>query len=758
VKVLFACFFFQEKAGDRHNRPGFPAADEDGMASKDEKSTYEELLEEAKRLTHTAGVPPAEEEFSLEDILSEFGGGRERQILREAAEAAGLPQEPEPAEPAEPDVLAEEEPAASAPPAGEAPPPETPPAEPKGKAAEPKKPAVKPEPDLSVEDVVGRTVEAVQERQREEWQARSKRAAKRRLFARKPKRPVSDTDAVYEQPKAEKSLEPEWEREEEPIGPEPTLTEAAAKARLDGKRRGRLLPLSALATLLLGVVLVLDQRGVVIPLWTGDVRFQTGAQLGWLLVVALLCGGDVFRHGFSLLARRRWSGDLIAIMAALVSGADCVYRLAQEMRTDAAPYVLPACAALTAAQWGVSRRGRGQWEMFRAASITEDPPYLVTDTPQGACKQRGRVEGFYTDALRDDLPLLWQTVLVPVILMGTVVFACLSSLGQGRNGDFLLCWSAILSGAASLGLPLAWSLPWSKTARRLQKSGCALAGWTGAAAVSSRKAVILTDADLFPPGSVSLNGIRVFGESVPHAVSYAASLVRATGSGLVRLFDEQLRGGIGHYCEVDDFQFYKDGGCAGNIRGESVLLGTAAFMKRMGIHLPKDINLRTGLYMAVDKRLQAVFAVKYNPEENVDWALRLLKRNHITPILASRDPNITPSLIKRKFYKGVRLKYPPLEMRLALSEQEGARGRPRALLLREGLLPYAETVIGARRLRRSVWDCTALSLLGSAAGTLLTFYLAFQGTFGLMPPLTILAFSALWALPVVLLSAWTSWY
>ena len=38
----------------------------------------------------------------------------------------------------------------------------------------------------------------------------------------------------------------------------------------------------------------------------------------------------------------------------------------------------------------------------------------------------------------------------------------------------------------------------------------------------------------------------------------------------------------------------------------------------------------------------------------------MMKRSRITPILAARDPNITPALLKRKFHKGVKVEYPDL--------------------------------------------------------------------------------------------------
>ena len=122
------------------------------------------------------------------------------------------------------------------------------------------------------------------------------------------------------------------------------------------------------------------------------------------------------------------------------------------------------------------------------------------------------------------------------------------------------------------------------------------------------------------------------------------------------------------------------------------------------------------------------------------------------------DPNLTPALLKRKFHKGLRVDYPDLAGRVALSEAENDRDLPRALLFREGLMPFAETVVGSRRLCQTVRRAAALSLLGSVLGTLLTFYLVFQGAYDLLTPLLLELFLLLWTLPVLLYTDWTGRY
>jgi hypothetical protein len=252
--------------------------------------------------------------------------------------------------------------------------------------------------------------------------------------------------------------------------------------------------------------------------------------------------------------------------------------------------------------------------------------------------------------------------------------------------------------------------------------------------------------------------VKIYGEERKKVASYSASMARAAGSGLERLFDEVRRSELAPYESVDDFSFYEEGGWSAAIHGESVLMGTASFLRKMDVRLPGDVNLKTGVFIAVDRQLVAVFAVKYEPAENVDFALRMMRRSRITPILAARDPNITPALLKRKFHKGVKVEFPDLTSRVALSEAEKDRDLPRALLFREGLLPYAETVSGSRRMCKAVRRATVLSLAGSVAGTLLAFYLVSQSAYDLLTPLALEIFLLMWTLPVFLMTDWAGRY
>lgn len=688
------------------------------MAPKDGKTAYDA----ADLFGTETGF---EEDFSLEDILAEYGGGLKNSLTREDA-----PEEPVPAEG-----------------------PSTPRTE---KPAPEKEPPPAPAPrSVTLEEVVGSTVSAVMEEQ----QAAPKLKERRRgLFSRAVPEETETLYAPPEEKKPKKAPEPEEEVFEEPIGPEPHPSDAAEKFRKAYYRARNNLGVALVVALLPTLLMALAQNGIILPyVWTEDPKNQSLLLLACLLAILPLCR-SVFAKALRRLLEKRVTAEALICVSALISGADCVVRLLSAQRSDALPYAGVSALALVFALWGECRENRALYDSFRTAALDEAPPYLVAESKKGACKQRGSVEGFYTTAMRSDAATLFQTAFLPLVFMASLVFGGLTSLGRGQSADFLLNWSAILAAGGTFALPLCWTLPYSKLARHLQKTGCAVAGWVGAERISRRHCMILTDTDLFPPGTVHILKVETLGEDIRKIASYGATVARAAGTGLERVFDEHMRREDGAYEKADDFNFFEEGGWGATIRGESVLMGTENFMRKMGVRVPINHNLKTGIFLALDHELAAIFVVKYDAAENVDFALRMMRRSHITPILASRDPNITPALLKRKFHKGVKVEYPGLLARVAYSETEKSRGLPRALLLREGLLAYAETVAGSLRLCRAVRRAALLSVAGSIGGTLLAAYLVSLGAYSLLTPLALEAFLLLWTLPVLLLADWTGRY
>ena len=474
---------------------------------KDEKTIYDPLLS-------GTDVPPAEGDFSLEEILAEYGGSRQQAILRDVEKAVAPPQPEPPAAPEPSGPTVEEE---SAPAAKEESDPETLREEARDKLlaqAVDLDTLELPQPPhpLSMKEVVSSTVDAVMEETQEPQEPILKH--RRGLFSRKK---IEDTEQLYDKP--------EPPPKKKPMKPEPPVYESAANYRERHRKNSGPLPLALLLALLPSAAMIAEQSGMTVPYWTGDTMFQSILLLGCLLFTAMLCR-QVFAQAFSVLRRHRFTSECLIVLSAVISTADCLSRILIPDHPGTTPYASVSALALVLSQWALSRENRGMYDTFRTVSMDDDPPYLVTDTGRGACKQKGSVPGFTNTVLEDNASEKWQTALMPVVAMAALVFGGLSSLGQGRKFDFLLNWSALLAAGGTFSLSLCWALPYSRLSSHLQKAGCAVAGWAGADAISRRKSMILSDTDLFPPGTIQLNGIKVISEDM-HKVTRPASASKA---------------------------------------------------------------------------------------------------------------------------------------------------------------------------------------------------------------------------------------
>ena len=553
-----------------------------------------------------------------------------------------------------------------------------------------------------------------------------------------------ETEQLFDEPEAEP--EPE-----EPEEPEPRMDDALREEKRRCNRLRRGLVLGAFPALLLVVAAVLQELEVLPPAWLDAALLRCAVLGGGLLLTALLCL-PVWRTAVQLLRDGRVGCELCAGVAVLADLLCCVCG-AVTGSTLSTPYAAAGALLILSCQLGLYLTAETRRAAFHLAELNGVPPYVVSVLPAGTCKQRGVLEGFYRMTMRPDPARQWQNYVLPLLLSTAVVLSGVVCFTARPMAEFPWVLAALTGAGVQLSLPLTGALPLYYLSRRLERSGAAAAGYAGARAVARSGRILLTDDDLFPAGTVTLNGYKVYGEERGRAVAYAASVAKAAGSSLAPLLDRQLTAEGGCPMRVDELHFCEEGGVEAALRGETVLLGSAYFMKKRHIALPRDLRLQTGLFLAVDGVLTAVFAVKYQHSRNAEWALRALRRSRITPVLAVRSSNVTPSLIKRKFGVDAKAVYPDVSTRLALAQLASQQGEaPNVIVCREGLLPLAESVVGSRRMVRAVRTATVLSYLGALCGVLLAYYLTSVGNFAVLTPLAMVIFLLLWLLPTLLIA------
>lgn len=704
---------------------------------------FEEMLEEVKAGQEGAA---AEDELSIESILTEYGGGMETTLLSgavpEQQEEPPLPKRAKKpifkrvSEKVKARMAAVEE-AALAQQEESVPEKEE---EPAGKAQEePKEDPIdapltpSKEKSVSLQDVLEQTVQSVMSEDEPVILPRERRKS---FFSRKREQ---DTEELYAD-MARKKEEEATRTDEDFEPPEPPARKTVEHYRDCLLRTDKAFRTSLILTLLMWCVQAAMQM---IPSLRAYAASPITA-LGLCAMELAVCiiGRDIFTQAVRGLQERRMTLELPVAIACIVTALDTVLSVFVTARAELLSFHAVACTGIVCLLYGRKLMYRAMYDTFRVAAL-DDTASIITVTAGGAAKHRGTSAGFYNCAHRENPAEHWVLLVQPLLLAATFVFAILATVENKAPERFLWNWSILLFASNSLAFPLVYALPFKRLAHRLFQSGTALGGYTAAEEISHSNCVILTDGDIFTAGTIVPGGVKLFGEESGKAIAYAAAMAKAAGSGLQSVFHQMLESSGGVHESVSGIDFYEEGGVAGTIHGETVLLGTAQFCKKMHVSIPSN-KMKTAVYLAIDGSLTAIFAMKYLPSQNVSWALHALRRCHLTSVLAVRDGNITPNLLKRKFKIRGGVVYPKISTRLALSESTG--GKPYALLLREGLTPFAEAAVAAKRLVRTVSFGTVFAILGSIVSELLAFYFTFIGKSATLTPINMILFLLLWAL------------
>jgi len=482
--------------------------------------------------------------------------------------------------------------------------------------------------------------------------------------------------------------------------------------------------------------------------------------VSFLQLSVMLLGYDLIGKGLRDISRLTLGLESLVTVNAL---AAVIYVLGIVIRPELGgylPYCSVAALGMFLCMFGTYLRLSAlRWSMKLASGVAK--PYAVVREPEIWEMRSAYIkhtpestDAFTVQSLLPDCSEKFMRFFAPITIAAAFVFALLAA--RSESVRFLWAFSAILSPAAG-AFALSFSLPCFIAARKLVPVGAAIAGWTAACSLSDDSVMVLTDRDIFPPGTVTLNGMKVFNNyPTDMVIACAASMMEASGSGLARVFGELVHSYGDALRRAEKFEHYEGGGMGAEIMGNAVLMGTQNFMLRMGVRLPQGVGIKDAVYLSVNHELAGVFAVRYAVQPGVRDALSALTRKRITQIFAVRDFNITPAMLGDKLGQDTEYaEFPVVEERLDLSRSDWEYSAPPvALLAREGLTPFAECVLTARRLHRVAKLNLALSAVGAILGVLLMYYLAYTGSFSAASPGNLLIYNALWSVPAVVLSGW----
>lgn len=488
------------------------------------------------------------------------------------------------------------------------------------------------------------------------------------------------------------------------------------------------------------------------------------ASLGGFVVCCALAW-NVLKDGLVQLTNFTPGSSTLALFAAAFTLADGVTMVLTPLRESAVPFFAPCALVLLFQLIGQYCDRASKFQACRTASsvarpyvVTQDPDVLAGKT--GFRKWLGLPKGFGSQIRTTSQADERFQKLTPVLMTACVCLALLTTVAHHQPKLVLWSLSALFTASATLGASLTLSFPLQILGSKLATLGVALAGWPGIAAAKGCRAALLTDNDLYPPGTVTLaNSKPLSNLPMDRVVAYTASAIRASGSGLSYLFDKLLRSEGAKYLPIEKI-LLQDNGLIAQTQGQQILVGNSDFMSKQGIALPTGIKYKNTVFCAVDRELIGMFGVRYALHTTIVPSLQSLLGHRIAPVLVTRDFNINPK--RMRFSDRLNkdsLTYPDLQRRVTLSGPNQAHGQTIvAVLCREGMAPFTLALIAAKRVRRAAGLSSFFVRLSACVGVILTATLSSAGALGAMSAWHMALFLLLWFVPVLLLSLWTEQY
>ncbi len=480
-------------------------------------------------------------------------------------------------------------------------------------------------------------------------------------------------------------------------------------------------------------------------------------QLLFLLLSAML-GSYQLLEGAADMLRKRFTLNsllLISFLACLVDALLCLKYLH-----------IPCCGAfslnMTMSLWSAYQKRKtemSQMDTMRKATQLDGIKSRENEQDDRAVLVRteGQVEDFMdTYAQPSGLEKVLCRYALAALLVSVGIGITALVLGDALQGVHALCASLLVAMPATAFITL--SRPWALLERRLHKLGTVLCGWQGVRALSRPLMFPLTDLDLFPAGSAKLNGVKFYGSRDPEQViAYAAALITADGGGMAPLFMQLLESRSGYHYETENLHSYT-GGIGGEVCGEPVLAGTLSFVQSMGVEMPEGTRVSQAVYVVIDGSLAGVFAVSYSKTKTAATGLTTLcAYRGLTPVLTAGDFMLTEGFLRSKFGVNTRrIAFPDRQERDRLRNLEPEEESPAlALATKDGLAGMAFAVTGARALRlASLWG-VVIHMLGGILGLLIVLALTVVGAQQLLTPANLLLFELIWVIPGLLITEWT---
>lgn len=527
------------------------------------------------------------------------------------------------------------------------------------------------------------------------------------------------------------------------------------------RRRAKNLARRSLLVLILTVIAmyitVASGMGLPLPsmLKYAEHTFLTVMTMMMLQFFAMFIGLDIVGNGiYNLFKGRPDRGTLVVIslVASLLHGMTIIL-----FKNNAwMPYCAISMVLLFAQMQEEKAFMVGRYRAYKAAALGDRPTGIYAhadakDRARRAVKYRMRsVDNFLREMERTDTVQVFERIYTPIAILASIAFSVMAAIAAKDWVRFFWAFSAIMSISAPLGILCSFGTSYKNISRKLLSEGAAIAGAKHAQRLCKTRQAIMRDSDFYPAGSIVIDEIKNYGNyTTEKLLAYASAVTANNNLEIGRVLAEALREQFGRPVKANNIVYYESGGMSADIGTDNVMVGTAAFLSKLGISQPTEYTVSNSVYVVINSQIAGEIVMSYHPTAQTYGAVHIMTRVKKYPVISAQDFNISPAMVESMFEvkKGEIGSIDAQRIDEVNNIKYVQNDKVSALLSKDGAMPFAIVLQSAERLLTSLRANLFIGTVAGIAGMLLMFYLTYKGAAEAVEPKNVLIYLLLWYLP-----------
>lgn len=284
---------------------------------------------------------------------------------------------------------------------------------------------------------------------------------------------------------------------------------------------------------------------------------------------------------------------------------------------------------------------------------------------------------------------------------------------------------------------LAINSPMLSLVKKALSRGAMIVGYPAVKQFCDTNILVVDANELYPGDSITLHGIKSFGDiSIDNVMLEAGAVLKRANAPLSKTMDKILKNRQDIMPTVINYKYLDDLGIEGFVRGHKVLIGNRRLLELNNICPPKwEIekkyikNNRYLTYIAIDNELCAMLILSYKPNEDMMLEMQRLEDNGVSFLITTHDQNITAKMIEKHFklfFRSIKiLKSDQAEF--FINSKEHPEIKTRAYLATKGkTVSLARFISACIRLKSNISASIITQTMTIVLGMSLTVFLSFH--------------------------------